>query len=404
MSTPGSRRLDWSRPRGDDPMKLTPSDDSDRDHGAHTLKVWPGTIVGTSGNDVFVELGPRMQGVIGRGEFDEEPAVGASFQFTLRGQEEDLWVLALAESRSLATWEEMEVGSLVQARAIREKPGGLELKVGPLHAFMPKSQTGLSRGRRPSLLIGKTFTCEVIEIDSERQRVLLSRKLVEQRGRENDHQRAIGNLKLGQVVNGRVSRIEQYGAFVTFGRGFEGLIHVSNLALERVGHAAEVLALGDQVEVKILTIRQGGKKIGLGLKQMQESPWKIVERFHYFDQVVGGTVTRHADFGVFVAIHKGVEGLLHNSETGNPDARARDHLPVGQQLSVRIQDFDCEAERMSLSLLHRNGARIARDEAANAKSFEAILAERDADSLSTNLGGLLREALDAQTEVRYRAY
>jgi small subunit ribosomal protein S1 len=383
-------------------MKLPPRAPDDSEHGTHTLKVWPGTIVGISGNDVFVELGPRMQGVIGLNEFDEDPddpeppKAGDTFQFTLRGQEEDLWVLALSESKSLATWEEMEVGSLVQARAIREKPGGLELKVGPLHAFMPKSQTGLPRGSRPSLLVGKTFTCEVIEIDTERQRVLLSRKLVEQRSRESGHGRALGNLKLGQVVNGRVSRVESYGAFVTFGRGFEGLIHISNLSIERVGDAADVLALGDQVEAKILTIRQGGKKIGLGMKQMHESPWKSVERLHYFDQIVEGAVTRHADFGVFVAIQKGVEGLLHNSETGNADARARDHLPVGQRLSVRIQEFDCEAERMSLSLLHKNGARIAREEAANAKSFEAILAERDADSLSTNLGGLLKKALDEE--------
>src|SRR6516225_6877571 len=197
------------------------------DHGSHTLRVWRGTIVGVFGDDVFVELGPRMQGVISRRQLAEPPRVGDSLDVTLRGREEELWALALSESQPIATWERLEPGSLVHARVIRLAPGGLELKIGPLHAFMPKSQTGLARDEAPAVLVGKTLTCEVIEVDPERQRVLLSRKLVIQRERASEHQREVGALKEGDVVQGRVTRIERYGAFVAFGHGMEGLVHVS---------------------------------------------------------------------------------------------------------------------------------------------------------------------------------
>src|SRR4051812_2800962 len=112
-----------------------PATRSESDHGPHTLKVWKGVVVGVYGNDVFVELGPRMQGVIAVREFDEKPAVGDKFEFTLRGREDALWVLARRETHSLATWEDMQRGNLVHARAIRVTHGGLELKIGPLHAF-----------------------------------------------------------------------------------------------------------------------------------------------------------------------------------------------------------------------------------------------------------------------------
>ena len=248
----------------------TDSEGLDR-HGPDTLRVLQGTVVGLNGDDVFVELGPRMQGVISRRQFDEPPAVGEVYDFTLHDQEDGLWVLSLADVGSLSSWEEMERGSLVQARAIRTRPGGLELKIGPLHAFLPTSQTGLARGEEQQL-VGRNVTCEVIEVDAERQRVVVSRKLVLQRERESSRQRAVDALKPGQVIQGRVTRLEPYGAFVRFGRGLEGMIHVSNLSHERVEDPAELLKLGETVDAKVLYIKQGGKRIALGLKQMDESP------------------------------------------------------------------------------------------------------------------------------------
>jgi ribosomal protein S1 len=376
-------------------MRARPGDDRPAGgHGPHTLRVWRGTIVGVFGDDVFVELGPRMQGVISRRQLAQAPLIGDELDVTLRGREEELWALALSESRPIATWERLEPGSLVHARVIRLAPGGLEVKIGPLHAFMPKSHTGIARDEVPGILVGKTLTCEVIEVDPERQRVLVSRKLVLQRERASERQREVDALKEGDVVQGRVTRIERYGAFVAFGHGMEGLVHVSDLAHARVEHPGDIIKEGDVLDLKVLYVKKGGKRIGLGLKQMTASPWESVERHHYVDQLVEGVVTRVVDYGAFVEILPGVEGLVHASRAGLVDRRSmRSMLSPGARVSVRIEELDAPARRMSLSLLHRNGARITPEEAASARAFAALARMDPHERLKINIGGLLMKAL-----------
>lgn len=366
-----------------------------QDHGPHTLRVCEGTVVGVHGDDVFVELGPRSQGVISVRRFPEPPEPGQTYDFTLRGQEEGLWVLELQESRTLDSWECMERGLLVHARVIRCNPGGLELKIGRLHAFMPRSQTGLPRERSPAELVGKNLTCEVIEVDPERQRVTLSRKLVQQRERESERERLVGSLRPGRVMQGRVRRIEPYGVFVRLGTGMEGMVHVSNLSYERVAHPEEVVHKGETIEVVVLAVRQSGKRISLGLKQMSPSPWEALAADDLVDRIVEGTVTRVADYGLFVAVRPGVEGLAHRSECGlAPDRLPRERFAPGQPLSVRVLDLDVERERLSLSLLYRDGSGIDAEEAANARELAGSDASADGGGLGTNLGRLLQGALE----------
>jgi len=362
--------------------------------------VWRGTIVGIDRDDVFVELGPRMQGVLSLRRFEEPPALGEEHDFTLLGQEEGLWALARVEEGLVASWRTMEVASWVQARATGTNPGGLELKIGPLHAFMPKSETGLARDESARILVGTTLTCEVIEIDRERQRVLVSRKRVLKKQRESERTREAGRLAPGTVIQGRVHRLEPYGAFVRFGAGLEGLIHISNLSDERVEHPSVLLRRGQTVEAKVLTIRRGGKRIGLGLKQMHESPWKALERTHSPDQIVAGRVVRAQDFGVFVRIHEGIEGLLANSATGYPPGRrARDVLRVGQELVCRLVEMDVEEERLSLSLLHVDGSRVQPEELLTPEARAALQAsEAPEEGAHTNLGRLLEQALHTRNE------
>ena len=365
-----------------------------KDHGPHTLKVWRGTVVGAFGDDVFVELGPRMQGVISRRAFEEAPEEGDSFDFTLRGQEEGLWALARVEERPLASWDQKEAGSIVQARVTGRNDGGLELKIGPLHAFMPRSQTGLPRGTDPKVLIGKTLACEVLEVDAERQRVLVSRKVLLERERNDERQRDVHALELGQIVRGRVTRVEEYGAFVAFGVGLEGLIHVSNLSYDPVRHPSDVVHVGQPVEAKVLAVRREGRRIALGLKQMAPSPWRGLEQRVELGQILEGQVTRVAGMGVFVAIERGVEGLLHESQSGlAPGHRLADAVKPGQSLAVRVVSMDLELERLSLSLLHESGARIRPEEAAGLKELRERRLAGGLRAAATNLGQLLERAL-----------
>ncbi|MCC6406256.1 MAG: 30S ribosomal protein S1 [Planctomycetes bacterium] len=369
-----------------------PSPAPNREHGEHTLKVWKGVVVGVDGRDVFVELGPRMQGVISSRDFERTPEVGEEYEFTLRGREDGLWVLQRRESRSLATWESMEAGDLVHARAIRAERDGLEMKIGPLHAFMPKSHTGLARDERTDVLVGKTLVCEVIEVDRERQRVLVSRKLVEQRERVDDRQRRAGALAIGQTVPGHVTRIEPFGVFVALGDGLEGLIHVSNLAYERVEHPAALFRVGQALHCKVLAVRGGGSRVALGLKQTLPSPWPHAATRLPLGRIVEGTIKRVLPFGAFVLVAPGIEGLVPNAEAdlrGQRDLGAL--LAAGDRVSVRVVALDAERERLALSLKHVDGRAIGADEAPAEDSFRAMAAE--AKSLATPLGRALHRAL-----------
>ena len=367
------------------------------EHGAHTLREQEGVIVGIDVTDVFVELGPRMQGVIDRRAFADEPALGDVHTFTLGGQEEGLWALSLTVEPVLSTWENLEVGSLIEAKVVRTKPGGLEVKIGALHAFLPKSQTGLERSEDPATLVGKQLVCEVTEIDFERQRCSVSRRLVVQRGRTNERQREIGTLAPGTIVQGRVSRIEGYGVFVRFGHGLEGLIHISNLAWERVSDPTELFKTGDSIEAKVLYIKRAGKRIGLGLKQISESPWCALERERAVGELIMGKVTRITDFGLFLQISGGAEGLIHRSETGIGPEEPLQHLgAIGSVLTARILDIDAEEERLSLSLLYETGRRIA-PEAMEAQTAFRELAENLGEGPQTHLGELLRRALGEES-------
>lgn len=374
-------------------------DQGNGEHGAHTLRIVTGEVIGRSGDDVFVELGPRMQGVISVRKFEEEPEVGQQFQFKLHGQEESLWVLSLASTATLACWRDIEAGSLVEARAIRSKPGGLELKVGPLHAFMPMSQTGLPRGERLDILVGRHFLCEVLEVDPERQRVFLSRKRVLQRERDDGHQREIGHLKPGQVIQGRVVRIEAYGVFLRFGRGLEGLVHVSNLAHDRVEHPQDLVKMGETIRARILTITRQGRRIALGVKQLDGDPWESVEKRFYRGQIVEGYVLKIQEFGLFVRIARGVEGLLPRSQADVPEDRSlREQYRIAQRLAVRIHYLDPEEQRLTLSRIHRDGSTILDEEAIDRSELDEFEPKRGSEgSLRSSLESVLRKALDAPT-------
>ena len=367
------------------------------DRGRHTLKVMKGTIVGAHGRDVFVELGPRMQGVIGRDAFSAEPREGATHDFTLKGQEEGLWRLALEEEDILHSWEEMEVSSVVEGRVTSTNLGGLELRVGRLHAFMPRSETGVPRGGDLDELIGQHLICEVIEVDHERQRCLLSRKRVLKRERERGGE---GGVRPGEVIHGRVTRVEAYGVSVRFGRGRRGLVHISNICPRRIAHPAEILKEGDAVEAKVLHIQRGGKRISLGIKQVGVDPWAGAEERLPERSLVRGVIERILEAGVIIAVEGDLSGFAPRSECGFAGERAlTTHFTEGEPVSVRVVSIDTRAQRLLLSFLHTDGSRIAAEEASYSEDAASMLSEQTARPLAgTDLGELLRRALSRKTD------
>lgn len=319
-------------------------------------RFWHGKIAGVSGNDVFVELGPRMQGVISVSEFKGTPRLGETFDFVVRGQEDDLYVLGRKEVRQMASWRELEKGKLVSARVTGQNTGGLELKIGPVDAFMPASHVALQRVEDLASLIGESLTCQVIEVDRRRKRVTLSRRAILEVEERKNRDEVLKTIEIGEVLGGTVKRLESFGAFVEIRPGVDGLLHVSQISRKRVENPADVLKVGQKVDVQVIKIESGGRRIGLGMKQLEPDPWDGVEERFPTDAHVTGTVKRVANFGAFVEIADGVEGLVHVSQLGAPRGRpVGESAKVGTQYEVRVLSVDRERERISLSRIDAAG-------------------------------------------------
>lgn len=360
---------------------------------ADDTNLYTAMVAGTSGSDVILELGPRVQGACPLDEFDEPPANGTKVRVALRGREEGLWLFSAREAKALAAWDDMDVGSHVKGKVIAIIKGGLELRIGPLRGFLPASQVALHHVEDLAEYGDQTLVCEVIELDRDKKRVVVSRRAVLEAERAVMREEAVGQLIEGSVLRGKVARMESYGAFVELGGGVEGLLHVSNLSHRRVDHPSELLKIGQDVEVQILSIEEGGKRIGLGRKQLEADPWEdATERFHE-DKVVNGTVRRLANFGAFVELEPGLEGLLHISQIGPGRIHhASEVVKPGDEISVRILTFDPLARRISLSRLDPRGALLGSEEAAAAEEIDAVLGQEE--SLGTNLGALFKKALE----------
>ncbi|MCH2107509.1 MAG: S1 RNA-binding domain-containing protein [Planctomycetes bacterium] len=354
-----------------------------------------GTVVGVTPPDVILELGPRSQGVCPLAEFDEEPAVGSVHDFTLAGHADGLSVLSMKGAMEIRSWMELERGSNVKCRVTGVNTGGLEVRVGSHRGFIPASQAAMGRIEDLSTMLNETLVCEVMEIDRSRNKLVLSRRSVLAKEADAARSEAVGALAPGSKIRGKVTRIEGFGAFCEISPGLEGLLHVSNFAHVRVEDLSEHLKVGEELELMILDITEGGKRIGLGRKQLEPDPWDGVSSRFSEESVVLGKVTRLMDFGAFVELEPGVEGLVHVSRldvgrTTNP-AKV---VSVGEELSVRVTEVDEHGRRLSLSRLDSTGALLGSDEAADAEAVREQLSSSEEAPRGLNLGALLKRAMD----------
>jgi small subunit ribosomal protein S1 len=358
-------------------------------------RLYEGIVAGVSGTDVIVELGPRMQGACSLEEFETPPTVGDKHRFVLHGQEDGLWIVSMRAAQELAAWDDLEVGSLVKARVTGQNQGGLTLKIGKNEAFMPSSQVSTDRDEDISTHIGSTMTAEVLEIDRSRNRVLLSRRRVQEAEQMESMKEAAGSLMPGTILTGKITRIEAFGAFVKLPGGIEGLLHVSNISRQRVENVADVLNVGQELQVKVLEIKDGGRRIGLGVKQLEPDPWDDVQEKYREDSVVTGKVTRITDFGAFVELEPGLEGLLHVSQLGRERVNnVGAVVSMGEEVSVRISAIEPGSKRISLSKLDARGAVIGSDDSVDSSVIDEVLAKPTQGSLGTSLGDLFKKAMD----------
>jgi small subunit ribosomal protein S1 len=236
-----------------------------------------------------------------------------------------------------------------------------------------------------------------MECDPRRKRLVISRRKVQEREREAAREQIAGSLQPGDEVQGKVTRLEPFGAFVDLG-GVDGMVHISQLSRKRVEKVDEVVKIGDLVRAKVLEVKQGGKRISLSMRALEPDPWEQVGARYTPETVVQGKVVRLMDFGAFVELEPGLEGLLHVSQMlggGQRVNRPGDVLRVGDAVSVRVIAADLSKHKLSLSRLDERGAVLGSEEAVDAAEIEQLVRDsRGAGTIGTNLGSLFKKALE----------
>jgi len=326
-------------------------------------------VVDVHGDDVFFALGGKNQGVTSVRNFVEPPKAGDMIDITITGynSEDSLYQVSVPGGSIVAGgWSDIAEGSMVEARITGANTGGLECEVNNIRGFIPVSQISLYRVENTSDYVGQKLVCVVTEANERRGNLVLSRRGVLEREKEESKKALLAELQPGQMREGIIRKIHDFGAFVDLG-GVDGLIHVSQLAWERVKHPSEVVQEGQKVRVRIERIDEATGKISLSLKNPEEHPWTNIEQRFPAGSTVKGPVSRIAQFGAFVKLAPGVEGLIHISELAHHKVyKVENVVKEGEEVECRVLDVDPEAQRMSLSLK----AAIAKPEKSDDKAKE----------------------------------
>lgn len=315
-----------------------------------------GRIVSVHGDDVFVDLGGKTQGVLSKSLFkpDEVIAVGEPIEVYIdrHDRESDLIILSRKGAPRSVEWELLKPGDTVEGRIIGLNRGGLEVKLKGVTAFMPASQVDVMHVKDISIFLGETVRCEVVEIDRRGKNLTVSRRKVMEKERKANREELLKDLEVGQVRKGVVGNLTDFGAFVDLG-GVDGLIHVSEMSYQQVKKPSDVVNTGDVVEVKVLKIQGEGSKqrISLGLKQTQPNPWDGIEEKYPVESTQKVRVVRLADFGAFAELEPGIDGLIPISEMAwNRIGSPKEVVEVGQMVDVSVLRVEPKKQRISLSM------------------------------------------------------
>ena len=312
-----------------------------------------GRIVMIRREDVFVEIGGREQGIVALKQFSESPEIDAEIQVVVNkfNAEDGLYELNLPHAAaSIGDWSDLDEGMIIEVRVTGHNSGGLECEVNHIRGFIPVSQISLYRVEDLEQFVDEKFTCLVTEANPDRRNLVLSRRAVLEREREEARQELLKSLAPGQIREGVVRKLMDFGAFVDLG-GVDGLLHVSQLAWGRVNHPNEVLSEGQTIKVRVDKIDTEARRISLAYRDMLESPWLHVGEKYPVNTPVHGKVTKLMDFGAFVELEPGVEGLIHVSELSHKRIwRASDAVKEGEEVDVLVQSVDTKAQRIGLSM------------------------------------------------------
>jgi len=331
-----------------------------------------GVVASISPNQILVSVGTKSEGIIAGRELEAIPAdelaalkVNQEIPVYVLNPEDNNGnlVLSYVRAREEVSWQRIDTmltsKESIHSKIIGYNKGGLIVPVEDLRGFVPASQISLSRragmsGETPearwSKMVGEDIDVCVIEVDRERRRLILSERAASTETRESLKERVIDELKEGEVRNGRVTSLAEFGAFVNI-NGADGLVHLSEISWDRINHPSEVLKVGQEVKVKVISIDRDKKRIGLSIRQLQNDPWTNRTTKYQVGQLVEASITRLTKFGAFARLEKDLEGLIHISEISEKRIEhPKEVLKEGDTVTLRIIKIDPANHRIGLSL------------------------------------------------------
>ncbi len=329
----------------------------------HRGEILDGEVIFVTSDEVMVNINYKSDGIITKDELSNDPDINPKEMFKA-GDKIQVYVVKVDDGEGnvvlsakrveeMKRWEELEENfkakELIKAKVIRVVKGGLIALAQGVNAFIPASHVSVNYVTNLEQFVGQEFMVSILDFDKQKRRIILSRKEVEKVELENKREKLWSSLEEGAIVEGIVQRLTNFGAFVDLG-GVDGLIHISDLSWNRVKHPSEIVNPGDRVEVQILSFDKEKNRISLGLKQTVEEPWEVFRKNVQIGDIVEGKIVNLLDFGAFIRLKEGVDGLLHVSQISREHVnKPSDVLNVGDNIEVKVIDINNEDRRISLS-------------------------------------------------------
>ncbi len=316
-------------------------------------------VIGISDSDVMVDIGFKSEGLINRSEFSnkELPEIGSNIDIFLEKFEDTDGNITLSKYKAdfIKRWDELkhfcDNAEPVKGKVIKRVKGGLVVDLGVIQAFLPGSQADVQPIKNFDDLIGQEFDFQIVKVDEMRKNLVVSRKAILEESLNEKRQELMTKIEVGASLQGVIKNITDFGAFVDLG-GVDGLIHITDFSWGRINHPSEIVSIGDEITVQVIDFNKETSRISLGLKQLVKNPWESIPDKFKVGDIVNGNIVSIMNYGIFIELEKGIEGLIHISEiswTKNVQ-NLQDAYKVGESIESKVLFVDSKEQKISLGI------------------------------------------------------